>query len=593
MSNLQFIEQAKKVESLCDKTIKLLSERRENEIKDIVSALEQFLSEYKKQIKLSIAFIGQYSSGKSTIIAALTGAKFDKRYYEEVDGEKKLIEVYKIDSKELRIGVQITTDKTESYNWQDVLLIDTPGIYAGRPEHDDITLDQISKSDLLVFVVPNELFNPKAGEFFRKVANEMQRVGQMVLVINKMSRETGTPEDLTKTILQVIEPYHPDDFYTCFIDAESYLKAQHEKDEEERQFLIDESRFADFVKALQTLVEKNQLYARLVTPLHRAVDVIQQSLDILTTEDRTSRDYLEILRRKALILQASKIRLQNSIRAELNRLEHEVIMLGEKIATKVDGRHKEEEINAAIKNAEYEMQLLSKNVLDEIQSLLKDEITRLQTELEDLQQSPLGRAVAEAFEVAAVREKTIAEKTIGEKREIPQILKKGPEAFARLANFSSKVTRDIVYNSLKSIGWKFRPWGAIKTAKFVTKLGPILAGIGTILDIFLTVKEEKEREKYEQKLRETRAQIREDFRRAASEMRSDFENGYEDENGNKYEGLNKRIFKDLYQHELAEVEKEQNEIRKVEESKKESVDALKDLLSNIKNEIDEILRFTE
>jgi len=593
MYDFQFKEKAKKVENLCYKTIELLSERGENEIKDLVSDFKHFLSEYRKQVKLTISFIGQYSSGKSTIIAALTNADFVKKYYETEGDEKKLIEVYRIGSKELKIGVQITTDKTEMYEWEEVLLIDTPGIYAGHPEHDDITLDQISKSDLLVFVVPNELFNPQTGKFFRRVTQEMQRVGQIILVINKMNRETGTPENLTKTILQVIEPYHPDDFYLCFIDADSYLKAQLEKDEEEKQFLINKSLFTDFLKSLQNIIEKNQLNARLVTPLHRAADVIEKSRNILTTEDKVSRDLLEILRRKSLILQASKIRLQNSIITELNKLEHDIIMLGERIATKVDGQHKEEEIDIAIKNAESEIQLLSKKALNEIQSLLKDELTRLQTELEELQQSSLGRSLAEEFEVSGVGKKTIGEKTIGEKGEIPLILKKGPNVLAKLGNFSTTVSRDMVYNTVKFFGGKFKPWGAVKTAKFINKLGPILAGIGTILDIIITIEEEKDKEKYEQELRDVRANIRQDFRRVASEMRSDFENGLEDENGNKYEGLNKVIFKDFYQQELAEVEKEQNEIRKVEESKRKIVDELKNLLSNIKNEINKILSFTE
>lgn len=117
---------------------------------------------------------------------------------------------------------------------QDVVLLDTPGIYAGKTDHDEITLDRISKSDLLVFVIPNELFNPQGGAFFSKVANEMQRVGQILLVINKMSRESGSKEELSKNILQVIQPYHLNDFYTCFIDADSYLKARNETDKEEK-----------------------------------------------------------------------------------------------------------------------------------------------------------------------------------------------------------------------------------------------------------------------------------------------------------------------------------------------------------------------
>lgn len=583
MSDFKFKEKAQKVENLCKETIKILSLREESEIKKLVSDFEQFRSEQERQVKLTIAFIGQYNSGKSTIIAALTDAKFVKRYYEEVGGEKKLVAVYRVDGKELKIGAQIITDKTASYDWKEVFLIDTPGIYSGRSEHDEITLDQISKSDLLVFVIPNELFNPQAGKFFREVAQK--RVGQMILVINKMSRETGTPEELTKTILQVIEPYHPDDFYTCFIDADCQLKARHEEDEEEKQFLQKEANFAKLVNALNILVEKNHLYARLITLLHRAVDVIEQSINVLDSKDKISYDLLEILRRKTLIIRASQARLQNSLRAELNKLEHDLIMLGEKVATKVDGKHKEEEINSAIKIAEIEMQLLQQKLVDKIQSLLKDELIRLQNELEELQQSQLGRSLAKEFEVACVGKKTIGEKTIGEKEEISPILKKGPEVFAKLGHISSKVSRDMVYKTVKFLGGKFKPWGAVKAAKFINKLGCILAVVGTILDIFLIGKEEKNKEKYEQQLREARTIIRQDFRQCASEIRNGLENGWEDENGNKYEGLNKLIFKDSYQKELAEVENQQNEFRKAGESKRESVKQLKNLLSNIKNEI--------
>jgi GTPase SAR1 family protein len=116
MANFQFKEEAQKIENLCNESIELLSIREEQEIKNLVSDFKLFLSEHNKQKKITIGFIGQYSAGKSTIIVSLTKAEFVKKYYKEVGDEKKLIEVYRVDSKELTIGVQITTDKTESYN---------------------------------------------------------------------------------------------------------------------------------------------------------------------------------------------------------------------------------------------------------------------------------------------------------------------------------------------------------------------------------------------------------------------------------------------------------------------------------------------
>lgn len=85
------------------------------------------------------------------------------------------------------------------------------------------------------------------GSIFRKLTHDMQRSGQIILVINKMSREAGTPKTLEKSILEVIDPYHPKDFYTSFIDANCYLEAQlEEDDEEEKEYLEKKSNFSSF-----------------------------------------------------------------------------------------------------------------------------------------------------------------------------------------------------------------------------------------------------------------------------------------------------------------------------------------------------------
>ena len=79
--------------------------------------------------------------------------------------------------------------------------------------------------------------------------------------------------------------------------------------------------------------------------------MLEQARNVLSTDDKTVRNLLEILRRKTVLLRASQIRFRNVYRAELNKLEHEVTMLGERVATKVDGYHTEEEINLEIRKS--------------------------------------------------------------------------------------------------------------------------------------------------------------------------------------------------------------------------------------------------
>ena len=559
MSNLQFKQQAERVEKLCGAASDILSNRTENKIKELVSDFEQFWDEYKKQTKLTIAFIGQYNAGKSTLIKALTG------------------------DSTVRISAEICTDEVTEYPWKDVLLVDTPGIYAGKTDHDQKTLDRISKSDLLVFVVPNELFNPQGAAFFKKVADEMQRVGQMVLVINKMSRESGTPEVLLATILKVIDPYHPSDFYTCFIDANSYLKARYEQDEEEKEFLIEESNFNDFLGCLQKLIDKNQLSAKLATPLHRTVDMLEQASDVLSTGDKMTRDLLEILRRKAVILRSSQIRFRNAYHGELNRLEHEVTMLAERVASKVDGYHGEEEINIEIRNSEGEIESVSEKALESIQLALKSEVDRLKSKLEELEQSLLGRTLAEDLELRSVDGKQFNDKNAGcksgtpyflggRKSGTPYFVGKGTELLKGVGNFASKVSRDMVYNIGKNFGVKFKPWGAVKGAKFIRGLGSVFAIGGVVLDVFMTAKQEQDAEDHKQKLRQARAEIRQDFRKAASEMRKEYEVNIEETIG-------------FYDEELRDIEIKRHELSDTEQSKVDIVQQIDNKLQEIKREI--------
>ncbi len=116
MSEMKFKQVAKQIENLCSETLMILSTSTDNEIDVFARDFEIFIHEYRQKSQLTIALIGQYNAGKSTLIKALTG------------------------DPSVRISAEICTDRITEYLWKEVLLIDTPGIYAGRTDHDQITL---------------------------------------------------------------------------------------------------------------------------------------------------------------------------------------------------------------------------------------------------------------------------------------------------------------------------------------------------------------------------------------------------------------------------------------------------------------------
>jgi len=553
MSSFQFNAKSQKVNQLCQETIDILEIRTEEEIKKLVDDFQDFWQEYQQQKQLSIAFIGQYNAGKSTLIKALTG------------------------DESVRISAEICTDKVTEYAWQDVLLLDTPGIYAGNTEHDDITLERISKCDLLVFVVTNELFNPQGAEFFQTVANQMQRVGQMVLVVNKMSRESGSPQDLLSTITQVIEPYYPQQFYTCFIDADSSLKSQDPKYIKYQQSLQAKSNFNDFLDSLQKLIQKNELSAKLVTPLHRAVDTLEKSLNFLSTGDKTTRDLLEILRRKKNIIQASQTRARNAYRSELAKLKHEVIMLDEKIASMIDGHHTKEDIEVEIEKVTKEITTLSEKIIGKIQAHLQEELINLQNKLEELQNSPLGKTIAREITINLVDGKRINDPNIPDKFGKSILEKQGGKILEELGKLSSKVSRDLVYNIGKFLGFKFKPWGAVNGAKFIKGLGPFIAGAGVLFDAAMIAKEEYDDQENQRQLRNARNQVREEFRKLAEKMVKDYE-------------LNIEEAITFYDEELNDIEAKEKDLRSFDQSKHEILTQIENKRQEIKQEIKQLIK---
>ena len=176
-----------------------------------------------------LVFAGQYSAGKSTILRMLTGRT------------------------DIAIGAGITTQKANSYEWNGLEVIDTPGIHTElRPDHDMISYEAIASADMLVFVITNELFDDYLADHFRKLAIDRDKAGEMILVVNKMERasEGNTPaqqEVIRNDLQRVLAPYTPEQLNLCFLDAESYLDSltERESDPELADELLERSGYGD------------------------------------------------------------------------------------------------------------------------------------------------------------------------------------------------------------------------------------------------------------------------------------------------------------------------------------------------------------
>src|SRR4051812_33014580 len=124
MKTIEFKVLEENTKNIIDTFYSLINRIEEKKVAYIIKEAKEELAKLESKMKLEIAFIGQYSAGKSTIISALTN------------------------DKAIKIGQDVTTDHPQPYQWGNVLLIDTPGILAGNKEHDSLSLRYMDRADL-------------------------------------------------------------------------------------------------------------------------------------------------------------------------------------------------------------------------------------------------------------------------------------------------------------------------------------------------------------------------------------------------------------------------------------------------------------
>ena len=206
-------------------------------LRDNLANVGNLLEEKEQETKLKIAVCGQYSSGKSSLLQALTN-----------DGS-------------IVIGQGITTDSVKVYPWKDVLFADTPGIYAGRPEHDEISLEYIRKADLLIYMFTIDGFTREVGDNFKKLIMG-KYFEKTMLLMNKRNMEPAENEvnwrrDTIDFVggTDVLEKLH-----FTIVDIEDYMTGEPE--------LMEESHFDEFIQNLNLFIKERALTGKILSRIN-------------------------------------------------------------------------------------------------------------------------------------------------------------------------------------------------------------------------------------------------------------------------------------------------------------------------------------
>ena len=303
---------------------------------------------------LKLVFVGQYSAGKSSIIKMLTG-------------------------EDVAIGAKITTQTAAPYPWNGLEIVDTPGIHTElRPDHDELTYEQINHAALLVFVITNEGFSQRMGDHFRTLAIDQKRAANMVLVVNKMDRTAlgNVPEQqavIAEDLAKVTEPYKPKDLYLSFVDTNSYFEGIQEEDVELKEELLSLSGHDAFVGNLNRFVESHKLMAKAAKPLYTMADALRSVMNMSVGEDDADIDGLKttIEHRKQLLLDG-KTTCMDEVRDIANQCMNAIDKLGRDAAEQALNSGNQEKGNQILEDANNNIKQITEDFFAQINDCLKN-----------------------------------------------------------------------------------------------------------------------------------------------------------------------------------------------------------------------------
>lgn len=498
---------------------------------------------------LTIAFVGQYNAGKSTILRVLTGRE------------------------DIVIDSDVCTDNVTAYDWNGVRLLDTPGVHAGHPDHDEKTYATIDRADLLVFVVTNELFDETIGRHFRELAFSRQHARRMLLVVNKMGQDPGSPETKRADIEKVTSPLTLPDFRGVFIDARSSLEAQ-DADDEDRADLLEIANVGALIAALNGFIAERGLAGRLSAPLFTMRGIAEQASALLSTDFPQERAVLELLHRKRSILLSSRARLRTTMNGVIARAVADIGKYGDEVAEAIEPGKTEKDVEALHAEAQKHASARSETLSDEARQCVETELGELRRQLEALRDGVLARELSGQVEGARSGDVPLASdfaSPVWQARPKEEVLADWPTKAKKIGNVAKEIgnwaarwatgpaaegasafgataargsdAHKAVYNVGKFFGVKFQPWGAVKVARAIGNAGRVISAVGGVLAVVAQIAEDRQQEQYRLQLRDARDGVRSAYRDSALSVQAAFWEQFES------------FVADFYDSELAALDK--------------------------------------
>ncbi len=504
---IEFAELSERLSKLTEKTVDLIkSTGNQNLLQDMLREL----SESSDRKELRIAFVGQYSSGKSTIISAMTG------------------------NKAIKIDANVATDKVSTYKWNNIVLMDTPGILAGKVEqHDEYTKQALKECDLIFYVLTSQLFDDVIFKNFIDLAYNQHLADKIFIVINKMGMEDGEYSQLVSNYMESLtkmfsrEGYDLSSFPIAFIDASDYIEGIDTNDQD----FVEVSHFTHFLSQLNSFVDKNGLIKKQFdTPIR----ILQSSLRNIVLS-QIDEHMVECYKQFENRLGQSQREMRRDVMRVLDSMDsqamNDVVSLASMIGSEDQAvwEQKQKSLDSKLTQTIEE----TSKIIDET---ISQNYTELQKEMEEFGQKESIIKYENVLDKKinspqiSVQERVNLQK----QREALELLK---SAGTKIGDFAPGVTKffggvsqasgsqlhEAVLNIGHFFGKSFRPWEAVRWASNIAKFAKFgIPVISVGIDIWMQFREGKKEDERLEQIKDSKNRFVTGYQSAINDVKQEF-----------------------------------------------------------------------
>ncbi|GJQ61041.1 MAG: hypothetical protein SCALA702_00940 [Melioribacteraceae bacterium] len=432
------------------------------DLSDLISKVSKAITNVKDDM-FSIAFFGAFSDGKSTILSVL------------------------LNKLDIAISPEPTTDKIQPYKFDDYQIIDTPGLFSENLIHDDLTKKYISEANIVIYTV--DPVNPLKDSHLptiRWILSDLKKYESTIFVINKMDEVADLEDD--------------DDFY----------KNAQIKKEVVSEIIKDEVGIEKTKKIVCVAADPFQLglkhwnnntdYKRL-----SRIDMLE---NMISEFKSTYKNELVIKAGISVIRDASACvileldEIKTSFISEVNLLKSQI--------EEFDSRVKvlEGDINRSYINIKEEFISLREDVLVEIDSAsnmteLGEVIQKrlgengyiLQEKIDLIIRKHTGNLLSESKKMFESLEESLVYHSNIQNELFGKLSDTGKSVIKGMLGAPARKIADTVIKArdFLKIPFKFKPWGALKFAKFLKAMPVILEALQLAVGVWSKLKMDKKR----------------------------------------------------------------------------------------------------